>query len=104
MDVPEAIDCLCRWSPQRRRVLDYFAAFRMPDGTRHDAWPFAACALLRLTGRLEECQYNADLEKQLRQVVPAYLASGIISEDEVKAEALRITADLIKWGDSFVSN
>lgn len=104
MNTVEAIDCLVRWPQLRRKVLDYVAIFRMPDGDRHDAWPEAACALLRLTGRLEECQYNADLEKQLREVVPAYLHSGIVSEDEVKAEALQVAADLIEWGDAFVAN
>jgi len=47
---------------------------------------------------------GAELEDGLRQAVRQYIESGIVGLDQVKARALEIVAELLRWGDATAAN
>jgi hypothetical protein len=72
-----------------------------PTGLRVDGWPVAAAALASLSGRLEECETDADLIDAVEHGW-CLLNAGVLDEELVAQEAVEVFNAVVRWGDAMV--
>jgi len=97
----EILDCherLARLTMKERRQLmpDFRFAVRSSKG-ECDAWPAAVVGALVHIGWLAQLESDADLREGIAHV--AYLlAEGLLDQEQLEAEAMRVIDCLLEWG------
>lgn len=78
--------------------VDLFVAG--PDGEPVDVWPAAMTAVCVLTGWLEDCHTDADLDEAVQHYGVCSVNIGLFTTEDF-AEALKgVLTELMLWGES----
>ena len=87
MDIAAAYRLLAR-----RSVANRAEVFPLRPGSMAcDPWPFAAAAAVALTGWLEDCEGDADLDDALRQFESLFYG-GIVSREQWAKTIVEVAA------------
>jgi hypothetical protein len=95
MDVLEAHG---RLAARADRSILPFRAVIPCDSVPVDVWPAYATAHVKLSGRLDDCETEEDLDDAINHA-QTLVSADIVSASEIQQETLRTIKDLVSWGE-----
>lgn len=64
-----------------------------------DLWPVVATAAAALSGQLDDCLTNDDLDDAIEQFLLLY-RTGIVEREQFEGEIGRVMLELMEWADT----